>query len=557
MSGFYGYNPGDFRTDFSWLGDIGAAVSKAANAFPELWDLNQQIKENRFFKQKAYTEILEWIDWLDDTKVTNIASSMGLQYDPNDPQQARNLLKQQILDPSKLSDKLSNEDYVKRVAIDSIAPITEAAKAKANGVLTEGDLFAGFKSGVTREAFKNYTTTGKAMMEDEQYQKTFNRRFGRGGELETELGMQNQSQLNAMKMEDEYNRERSGPLTEAIGLISSTYDKSKSPFENYKTMKKAAIDYAKMNEFDDDQRAILLQEVDKEYQYLQDQANKEADLQFRREKERNDKLEADRKALQAKRDKADPLVDQSDINSLYKDYEARIKQIDNRILMLRDDLATNNVKDKKATENLIKSLESERDYLSSYLQDKQQLEGRFQKATGLRGEDSRQSVLNREAFIVRQEGNLKRNKLMIDNSRDKVNDANEKFSTNPKKLYEALDNDIRQERDLYQVVEVLKDGKPTGIYKISLRRDYKGLQKYFDNPNANVTVEDMIGKDVYRSKMESFGGVSGEEKDDGIDWAKVRRAKEVLEMPDSPDKPELPRMKENAKKYLESVGVQY
>ena len=37
----------------------------------------------------------------------------------------------------------------------------EAAKTKANGVLTEGDLFAGFKSGVTREAFKNYTTTGK------------------------------------------------------------------------------------------------------------------------------------------------------------------------------------------------------------------------------------------------------------------------------------------------------------------------------------------------------------------------------------------------------------
>ena len=65
---------------------------------------------------------MEWIDWLDDTKVTNIASSMGLQYDPNDPQQARNLLKQQILDPSKLSDKLSNEDYVKRLAIDSIAP---------------------------------------------------------------------------------------------------------------------------------------------------------------------------------------------------------------------------------------------------------------------------------------------------------------------------------------------------------------------------------------------------------------------------------------------------
>lgn len=192
MSGFYGYNPGDFRTDFSWLGDIGAAVSKAANAFPELWDLNQQIKENRFFKQKAYTEILEWIDWLDDTKVTNIASSMGLQYDPNDPQQARNLLKQQILDPSKSSDKLSNEDYVKRLAIDSIAPIVEAAKAKANGVLTEGDLFAGFKSGVTREAFKNYTTTGKAMMEDEQYNKSFQRS---GEELQRELDMRNQSQL--------------------------------------------------------------------------------------------------------------------------------------------------------------------------------------------------------------------------------------------------------------------------------------------------------------------------------------------------------------------------
>jgi len=561
MSGFYGYNPGDFRTDFSWLGDIGAAVSKAANAFPELWDLNQQIKENRFFKQKAYTEILEWIDWLDDTKVTNIASSMGLQYDPNDPQQARNLLKQQILDPSKSSDKLSNEDYVKRLAIDSIAPIVEAAKAKANGVLTEGDLFAGFKSGVTREAFKNYTTTGKAMMEDEQYQKTFNRRFGRGGELETELGMQNQSQLDLDEQQYAIDQkrgvERSQVVTDALDSIKTVYDPKKTPFENRIKMRDAALKYAKSYEMDDTQRKILLDEVDKEYRYLQEQANFEDEQRLKREKERNDRLEAERKALQAKRDKTDPLVDQSDINNLYKDYEARIKQIDNRILMLRDDLATNNVKDRKATENLIKSLESERDYLSSYLQDKQQLESGFQKATGLRGEDSRQSVLNREAFIVRQEGNLKRNKLMIDNSRDKVNDANEKFSTNPKKLYEALDNDIRQERDLYQVVEVLKDGKPTGIYKISLRRDYKGLQKYFDNPNANVTVEDMIGKDVYRSKMESFSGASGEEKDGGVDWAKVRRAKEVLATPDSPDKPELPRMKENAKKYLESVGVQY
>ena len=551
MSGFYGYNPGDFRTDFSWLGEVGAAVGKTANAFPELWDLNQQIKENRFFKQKAYTEMQEWVDWLDDTKVTNIASSMGLQYDPNDPQQARNLLKQQILDPSKLSDELSNEDYVKRLAIDSVAPIVEAAKTKANGVLTEGDLFAGFKSGVTREAFKNNTTTGKAMMADDQRRKDFEFEFGENGTLAAKHKIQNQSQLDARKMEDEYNQERSGPLTEAIGLISSTYDKSKKPFDNYKSMKNAAIDYAKMNEFDDNQRAILLQEVDKEYKYLRDQANKDADLQLRREKERNDKLEADRKALQTKRDKNDPLVDQSDINNLYKDQEARIKQIDNRILMLRDDLATNQVKDKKATENLIKSLESERDYLSSYLQDKQQLEGGFQKATGLRGEDSRQSVLNREAFRVRQEGNLKRNKLMIDNSRDKITAANNKFSTNPNKLFDELDNNIKQERDLYQVVKV--DDK----YKIVFKEDYEGLQKYFDNPNANVTVEDMIGKDVYQSKMESFSGVSGEEKDGGVDWAKVRRAKEVLETPDSPDKPDLPRMKENAKKYLESVGVQY
>jgi hypothetical protein len=226
MGGFYGYDPSLYRTDFSWLGDIGAAVSKAANAFPELWDLNQQIKENRFFKQKTYTEILEWIDWLDDTKVTNIASSMGLQYDPNDPQQARNLLKQQILDPSKLSDKLSNEDYVKRLAIDSIAPIVEAAKAKANGVLTEGDLFAGFKSGVTREAFKNYTTTGKAMMEDAQYKKMFDRRFGRGGEMETELGMRNQFQLDLNQKQYDVEQQRSSDIYAQVDDIMSMVKRS-------------------------------------------------------------------------------------------------------------------------------------------------------------------------------------------------------------------------------------------------------------------------------------------------------------------------------------------
>lgn len=226
MSGFYGYNPGDFRTDFSWLGEVGAAVGKTANAFPELWDLNQQIKENRFFKQKAYTEMQEWVDWLDDTKVTNIASSMGLQYDPNDPQQARNLLKQQILDPSKLGDKLSNEDYVKRLAIDSVAPIVEAAKAKANGVLTEGDLFAGFKSGVTREAFKNNTTTGKAMMDDEQYKKTFDRRFGRGGEMEAELGMRNQSQLDLDQQKYDVEKQRSSDIYAQVDDVMSMVKKS-------------------------------------------------------------------------------------------------------------------------------------------------------------------------------------------------------------------------------------------------------------------------------------------------------------------------------------------
>lgn len=226
MSGFYGYNPGDFRTDFSWLGEVGAAVSKTANAFPELWDLNQQIKENRFFKQKAYTEMQEWIDWLDDTKVTNIASSMGLQYDPNDPQQARNLLKQRIIDPSKLSDKLSNEKYVTLLATDSVAPIVEAAKAKANGVLTEGDLFAGFKSGVTREAFKNNTTTGKAMMDDEQYKKTFDRRFGRGGEMEAELGMQNQSKLDLDQKQYDVEQQRSSDIYAQVDDVMANVKKS-------------------------------------------------------------------------------------------------------------------------------------------------------------------------------------------------------------------------------------------------------------------------------------------------------------------------------------------
>lgn len=226
MSGFYGYNPGDFRTDFSWLGDVGAAVGKTANAFPELWDLNQQIKENRFFKQKAYTEMQEWVDWLDDTKVTNIASSMGLQYDPNDPQQARNLLKQQILDPSKLGDKLSNEDYVKRLAIDSVAPIVEAAKAKANGVLTEGDLFAGFKSGVTREAFKNNTTTGKAMMADDQRRKDFEFEFGENGPLANRLKMQNQSQLDLNQKQYEVEQERSSDIYAQVDDIMSMVKKS-------------------------------------------------------------------------------------------------------------------------------------------------------------------------------------------------------------------------------------------------------------------------------------------------------------------------------------------
>jgi len=244
--GYYGYSPEKYIQDFSWVGEIGRAVSATALKMPELIELNKQIKENNKFKEITYDAAIKYIDQLDIKHVSNILSSWGMAEDVKvGPENAKNKLKARIL---KYQDSSSNEEYAKKIANSFFVPFLQAAQSEAGGgVLKFGDIFGNLKSGVLQEAIRSSSVgqdvitrekeqqtyeTGKTR-EEEKYQLDFERKHGfkptpDTGEIETTFEQQQKLEADAEKEKFELEKTRK---QEKGNLISNVVTQAESSMD--------------------------------------------------------------------------------------------------------------------------------------------------------------------------------------------------------------------------------------------------------------------------------------------------------------------------------------
>jgi hypothetical protein len=168
---YYNYDPSKYIQDFSWVGDIGKAISSTALKMPELIELNKNIKENNKFKEMSYSSVNEYIDQLDPKIANSILSADGYAKEVNtgDFELVKAKLKEKI---PKYSDKMTNEEYAKVLADSFFVPYMQAAQSDAAGNHTFGSLFGNLKSGVVQEAIRK-SSVGQEMVADERENKVY------------------------------------------------------------------------------------------------------------------------------------------------------------------------------------------------------------------------------------------------------------------------------------------------------------------------------------------------------------------------------------------------
>ena len=124
--GNYGYNPAQYKQDFSWLGNIGQAVAATADKMPDLLQLNQHIHENQNFKQIAYQGMNDGIDKMSQTDpamLNAIATHMG--YNGNvDKESMADYIKSQI--PKIAGESQDSKEYGFAVAQKVGIPMVDA-----------------------------------------------------------------------------------------------------------------------------------------------------------------------------------------------------------------------------------------------------------------------------------------------------------------------------------------------------------------------------------------------------------------------------------------------
>lgn len=231
----YGYDPSKYLNDFSWISNIGNSISKFAHQVPELIEFNKTIKENNKAKDLIYSSVNRYIDKLDPKIVSNIASSMQLDIDPNSPnydKEARAALKKNI---PTFTSSTKNEDYTNQV-ISQFIPMIKAAQSNAGGgPLDYGDLLAGIENETVTEGV-NKSTYGQQQIEAEKYKtgrereqseyaQGFERKFGQGGEVATQNKLNTEASIDRTKQEDIINKEQGRNVADAAQEILSKYEK--------------------------------------------------------------------------------------------------------------------------------------------------------------------------------------------------------------------------------------------------------------------------------------------------------------------------------------------
>ena len=168
--GSYGYNPAEYRNDFSWIGEMGGIIAKNVHAMPQLLEMNSQIKENKYFKEKAYTAVQDYLKGMDGGIATKIASFMGIEHaDAND---AKQKLMNTVDDPTKYGDKTTNEEYANKLAHGFFVPFVSALKSeKGGGVKSIGEALKNLQDGVVQQAIKSTDTYKEIAGEENDVRK--------------------------------------------------------------------------------------------------------------------------------------------------------------------------------------------------------------------------------------------------------------------------------------------------------------------------------------------------------------------------------------------------
>jgi hypothetical protein len=220
MSGFYGYNPGEYVTNWSWLGDVGNVFAKTVSSMPELAKMNREIKENKMMKHKEMEALYTWLDKIPNEKLVPIASAMKLNF--NDPEEARNQIKAMIPDANKTSEKTTNEQFTLDAA-KFVSSFVGAAKSEVGGIKDIGELLAVLPSGNIQESFRTQTHAGQTLTKDDEYAKSFERG---GKELKRDLGMRNESTMDLTKQQDQLRVDKFSQFAPKVNEILKDKDLS-------------------------------------------------------------------------------------------------------------------------------------------------------------------------------------------------------------------------------------------------------------------------------------------------------------------------------------------
>ena len=168
----YGYNPKDYLQDFSWIGDIGQAISQTSLRMPELIELNKTIKENNKFKEMSWSASNQFIDQMDGEDLSKIASTMGYMEAVNSDDETytntRAKLKEML---PKFEDSSTNEDYAGKLTNAFFVPFLQAAQSKLGNV-SFGKLFGNLQSGAIQNAIRG-TDVGKEVIDKEKEQNAY------------------------------------------------------------------------------------------------------------------------------------------------------------------------------------------------------------------------------------------------------------------------------------------------------------------------------------------------------------------------------------------------
>ena len=187
---FYGYDPSKYIRDFSWIGDIGDAVGRAAQKMPELIELNRQINEDDKYQEKTFEAANRWLDTMAENRpelIDGLAISMGLVKAEDEDQSIERKteeLRKLITQPTLGTKELNSKEYTMSIANDFFAPILNGAQSKFGPEISMGELIEPLGTGQLASAVGG--TKPVQNMQEEQ-------RFGK------RLEQQSQSQINTQK----------------------------------------------------------------------------------------------------------------------------------------------------------------------------------------------------------------------------------------------------------------------------------------------------------------------------------------------------------------------